>query len=96
MVITNTAMVMIIESHSHRHGKEVDKHLIQYLSHLTCDNTDNSIFISLSGNTLDLGWLCDLEYSVVGAEISEIGRFQIKSSQIIMANSELEFWLVLS
>ncbi len=60
------------ESHSHRHGKEVDKHLIQYLSHLTCDNTDNSIFVSLSGNTLDLGWLCDLGYSVVGAELSEI------------------------
>ena len=35
------------DTECHDHGTEVDKHLIRYLSHLTCDNTDNSIFVSL-------------------------------------------------
>ncbi len=46
-----------------------------------------------SGNTLDLGWLCDLGYSVVAAELSEIGSFSnAPGGQIPITNENLKYY----
>ena len=59
------------ESCSHGHEDNHIPFLERNLHHLTNDNTDKSIFVSLCGNSPDMEWLCNKGYSVVGAEISE-------------------------
>ncbi len=61
------------DSEFDEHGNKikVDAYLTKYLDQLTDGKTENTIFVSLCGDTLDMEWLCSEGYSVVGVELSE-------------------------
>ena len=50
---------------------KVDAYLLSNIHSLTGGNTNETVFVSLCGDTKDLEWLCSKGYSVVGAELSE-------------------------
>lgn len=51
------------------HEKQVNPALVQYLSRLELQ-AGSRIFVPLCGKTLDIGWLLQQGYKVVGAELS--------------------------
>lgn len=73
--------------HDHEHGEhghstvedidkdgrslKVDSYLFRNIHSLTGGNTNESVFVTLCGDTKDLEWLSSKGYSVVGAELSE-------------------------
>ena len=57
--------------HAHEQDGGVDAYLKRNLAHLTGDQTDKTVFVSLCGDSGDMEWLCDQGYEVVGAELSE-------------------------
>lgn len=55
------------------HRSVVDPNLQHYLKDLTGGNPSVSILVPWCGKSVDLPWLCDQGYTVVGVELSEIG-----------------------
>lgn len=55
------------------HRSAVDPNLQHYLKDLTRGEPSVSMLVPWCGKSVDLPWLCEQGYSVVGAELSEIG-----------------------
>ena len=58
-------------------GDKVDAILQKYLKQLCGDKENISILVTLCGKSLDLPWLADQGYSVVGCELSELAGQQL-------------------
>ncbi|MCK5726271.1 MAG: thiopurine S-methyltransferase [Thiotrichaceae bacterium] len=54
------------------HGLEVNTWLIKYWPHVTKSMENKKVFVPLCGKTLDMLWLQDEGYEVIGCEISPI------------------------
>ena len=59
------------------HRDSVDTRLKQYLDKLTQGKPSVSILVTWCGKSVDIPWLCEQGYSVVGVEISEIAVKQL-------------------
>lgn len=59
-------------SHEHEDDCGTDEHLKRNVGHFTNNDTAKTIFVSLCGNSPAMEWLCNMGYSVVGAELSEL------------------------
>ena len=55
----------------------VDVYLQKYIKLLTGEKPSASILVTLCGKSLDLPWLCDQGYKVVGVELSELAVKQL-------------------
>ena len=58
------------------HKSEANPMLVKYLGELS-PSRNSRLFLPLCGKTLDIGWLLSNDYSVAGAELSEIAVQQL-------------------
>lgn len=61
----------VTDEDQHGNKLKVDSFLFRNITSLTGGKTNETVFVSLCGNSPDLEWLCSRGYSVVGAELSE-------------------------